>query len=245
MTAIEYIQSLEKKVDELEALLGNDASRTVKEESTPPTSPERNNRPPPKLHHSPSSRSTWTEDIPSVTTMVSSQKSSVNGSDEDVIETMVGADETSPLDTGSSEAHRGSFAGLSLLQRMENLCKDVIASKKQSDAEALQHDFVSAFDVTTEEPDSTIPPFAYELLPPRSNFTHAIDVVMTQACCNMQFLDQPMLEQIAAEVYGDANVSNSVQSRKSFALLYAVLALGRRFDPASLGDVETAQTTRG
>ncbi len=238
MTAIEYIQSLEKKVEELEGLLSSDGSHALKDDSTPPSSPDPHKKKMAQSLRSPSPKSSkMSEGLGSKTNQ--STKSSVNGSDEDVIETMVGADES------SFEGHRGSFAGLSLLQRMHNLCRHVSASKKQSDAEVLQDDFISAFDFASSESDSTIPPDAYALLPPKAGFERAMDTVLSQPCCNMQFLDRAGLEEIAADVYGEPNASGRPPSRKSFALLYAVLALSRRFEPASPGDVNTAQTIRG
>lgn len=246
MTAIEYIQTLERKVEELEGLLSGDVTRPVKEESTPPSSPDGPSRRAPSTQ-SPAVRSTWTGDIPTGQGKASAKSMSVNGEDEDVIETMVGADESFPLENGSFDSHRGSFAGLSLLQRMQNLCR--IASRRKSDAErrrsddtVSQDDFISAFDYASFESDSVIPPEAFSILPSKGAFDRAIEVVVTQSCCNMQFLDRPMLEQISAQVYSG---NNQTQSRKSFALLYAVMALSRRFEPASPADVETPHSIRG
>jgi hypothetical protein len=113
---------------------------------------------------------------------------SVSASDEDVIETMVSAGEYDSPHTSSFERYRGSFAGLSLLRRVHNLCKDVSARRKNSDVEALQDDFIHAFDFASPNNDSAIPWDSFAMLPPRANLHQAIDIVVNQACCNLQFL---------------------------------------------------------
>ena len=242
MTAVEYIQSLEKKVEELESLLNRDGSQDVEEASTPPTPPSTFDKP----YSTPSAKSPPPKPAHGADAVaLRSGKSPVSGSDEDVIETMVGAGEYESSHTSSSERYRGSFAGLSLLQRVHNLCRHVSAARKNSDVGALQDDFIHAFDFASPDSDSTIPLEAFALLPPRESFDRAIDIVVDLACCNLSFLDRPTLEMIADEVYPTAAGESRNRSRKPFALLYAVLALSRRFEAASAGDINTAQSIRG
>ena len=244
MTAVEYIQSLERKVEELEGLLDRDSSRAREEVSTPPTppsvqddkawcaSPARSS--PPKLRKA----STSVDALPS--------KSSTSENDEDVIETMVGATEEYSPRSGSFERYRGSFAGLSLLRRVQNLCKHVSATRRNTDADALQEDFIQAFDFASPDSDSSIPWNAFVMLPSKESFDRAIDVVSNQACCNVQFLmDRPALEDIARQVYAASEGEPRHQSRKPLALLYAILALSRRFEPVTSGEAASAQNIRG
>lgn len=244
MTAVEYIQTLEKKVEELETLLGRDSSsRTLEDRSTPSTgSGQEDEQSSPRSAKTPPSPAAQRVPEPVV---IRSGKASASGSDEDVIETMVGTGESDSPYSGSSERYRGSFAGLALLQRVHNLCRTVSAKRKHSDAGAVQDDFVHAFDFGSPDADSTIPWEAFALLPPKYSFDRAADIVVTQACCNMQFLDRQMLEALGNQVYSAAEREERQHSRKPFALLYAVLALGRRFEPAAPGDINTAQSTRG
>jgi hypothetical protein len=238
MTAVEYIQSLERKVEELEGLLGRHRSGSLDDASTPPTSPSRQDDKPCRASTelSPSSK---TEDIPS-SMLMASGKSSATASDEDVIETMVGADEQD-----SSGKYRGSFAGLSLLKRVHNLCKHISASRKNSDVETLQDDFTHAFDFASPIADSSLSWDAFVMLPSRDSFDRAIDIVVDQACCNMQFLDRSALEQTARQVYAENEEEPRRQSRKPLALIYAVLALSRRFEPITTSASASAQNTRG
>lgn len=241
MTAVEYIQSLERKVEELEGLLDRGSSRNLDDASSPPTPPsgqddkEWRESPAPMTPAKP-------KEVPA-SIVLTSGKSSVAGSDEDVIETMVGADEQEP----PFEKYRGSFAGLSLLKRVHNLCKHVSATRrKNSDVTALQDDFMNAFDFASPDSDSSLSWDAFVMLPSRDNFNRSIDIVVDQACCNMQFLDRQILEQVARQVYAENEAESRRQSRKPLALVYAVLALSRRFEPInpSAGNA-SAQNTRG
>lgn len=241
MTAVEYIQSLERKVEELESLLNRNGLHTLDNASTPPSSrsgqdddeqPWRTSAEPatPQKH----------SDVPA-SIIVGSGKSSAAGSEEDVvIETMVGADEHPP-----SERYRGSFAGLSLLKRVHNLCKHVSAKKKNSGIEALQDDFIHAFDFASPVSDSSISWDAFVMLPSRDSFNRAIDIVIDQACCNMQFLDRAALEQAARQVYAENEEEPRRPARKPLALIYAVLALGRRFEHPTTSGSASAQSIGG
>ncbi|KAK5168206.1 Gypsy retrotransposon integrase-like protein 1 [Saxophila tyrrhenica] len=261
MTAVEYIQSLERKVEDLEMALDRESARGSSSPASPmtirsdrngpssstdtPTASQASMPPPqtsaPPLPPAPPSSTPFTNgahaDAPQA------GKSSGTPADEDVIETMVGAGEYDSPHASSFERYRGSFAGLSLLRRVHDLCKDASASRKNSEVETLQDDFIHAFDFDSPENDSSIPWDAFAMLPSRANFDRAIDVVVNQACCNMQFLDRPTLEEIARQVYAETEKDSKHYSRKPLALLYAVLALARRFEPAQSGD--PAQGTRG
>ena len=240
MTAIEYIQSLEARVEELEGLLNRDGSQNQEGVSTPPT-------PPSGQDDQPWSASTLRPSSPNTVKRHSSSlahpsKLSTLASDEDVIGTMVGTGEHDPSHTSSFRKYRGSFAGLSLLDRVQNLCKHVSATKN-SDVES---DFIQTFDFASpEKSDSSIPWDAFVMLPSRSTIDRAIDTVVNQACCNMQFLDRETLEHIAQQVYTETETESLHQSRKPLALLYAVLALSRRFEPVSAADTANAQNVKG
>ena len=224
MTAVEYIQSLERKVEELEGLLHRNGTQIPDDASTPPTPRSRSEEKSFGLSEDPATPPK--KDVVHPPLVISSGKSSATGSDEDVvIETMVGADEHA-----SSEQYRGSFAGLSLLKRVHNLCKHVSATRKNSGVEALQDDFIHAFDFASPVSDSSLSADAFVMLPSRDNFSRAIDIVVDQACCNMQFLDRAALEQTAREVYAENEEEPRRPNRKPLSLIYAVLALARRFE---------------
>ena len=164
--------------------------------------------------------------------------------DEDMIETMIRAREEDMDEARSLEHYRGSFAGLSLLQRVQNLCRCLSGMPRSPAAEDVEDDFVHAFDFTPPRLWSTIWD-TFPLLPPPEDLNHAIDVVVNQACSNMQFLDSPSLRSIARRVYAEAETESRDHSGKSLALLYAVLALARRFeaDPSNTS-TSTGQDAR-
>jgi hypothetical protein len=170
-----------------------------------------------------------------------SGQSQLHVSDEDVIETMVGAREDNPANARSLEHYRGSFAGLSLLQRVQNLCRHLSGMPRSPTTEELEDDFVRAFDFTPPSLSSTNSWGAFPLLPLPESMDHAIDVVVNQACSNMQFLDCCSLRSIARHVYAEVETESNNRDRKSLALLYAVLALARRFE----GMPSTAATSTG
>ena len=243
MTAVEYIHSLERKVEELEGLLNREDSRTLEDLSTPPTPPGGQND---NQYASQLAKNLSPPDgTASREVVMHSASSSTSESDEDVIETMIGAGENDSPHPGSTERYWGSFAGLSLLQRVHNLCRHVSSNRKNHHGNTLQDDFIHAFDFASPDPNSTIPLEAFALLPPRQAFDRAIEVVMNEVCCNMQFLDRGALIIVADEVYTATEQRSRYRSRKPFALIYAVLALSRRFETAASGDMNTAQTIRG
>lgn len=239
MTAVEYVQSLETKVEELEALLNSNGYHDHDEESTPQTSPSRQSD---KSTPAVLSSSKVVNKPSSVATC--SGKSSALASDEDVIETMVGTGDHDSPHMSPFERYRGNFAGLSLLRRVHNLCKHVSATRNNSVAEALQDDFIHAFDFDSPDSESSISWDAFVMLPSKDSVDRAIDIVVNEACCNMQFLDRPGLEQIAVQVYAEAEGEPRRQNRKSLALIYAILALSRRFEPIS-GEPAYTQNLRG
>lgn len=252
MTAVEYIQSLERKVEELEGLLDRNGIKQSEDGSTSPLSPASRGTDPRDMAAKTPKTPPKAADVGPMIWRSNKSSASVSG-DEDVIETMVGTGEYDKNQTSNVERYRGSFAGLSLLRRVHNLCKHVSGKHVSgiSEAETLQDDLVSAFDFGSQDLDLVVPYEAFAMLPSRAEMDHAIDVVVNQACCNMQFVDRPTLEYVANEVYTERVIYMQSQgtprhsSRKHFALVYAVLALGRRFEVTPPGEGGNAPSTRG
>lgn len=216
MTTALYIKSLEKKVCDLEELLDRQATRSdgLEGYGGAPGSARLSNG---RAEHATESSSQ------------SSARSEPRASDE-VIETMIGARENDLFNARSLEHYRGSFAGLSLLQRVQNLCRHLSGMSRSPATEELEDDFVRAFDFTPPSSRSTVSLETVPLLPLPDNMDHAIDVVVNQASCNMQFLDCHSLRSIARHIYAETETESRDGHGKSLALLYAVLALARRFE---------------
>ena len=212
-----YIKSLESRVCDLEVLLERQATRSNGLEGHHETPGSARVSDGAAEHAAKSSSETSVQSQPHV-------------SDEDVIETMVGACEDNLVNARSLEQYRSSFAGLSLLQRVQNLCRHLSGMPRSPATEELEDDIVRAFDFTPPSLWSTNSWGAFPLLPLPESMDHAIDVVLNQACSNMQFLDCRNLRSIARHVYAEMETESNNRGRKSLALLYAVLALARRFE---------------
>lgn len=219
MTSTEYIQSLERKVSELEGLLGGPGpsgsqSRT-QSQSQSQASPEKPRR-------------------------AATGSDGGNGSGDDVIEAMLDASDsenenrTSQSPPGSA-ADSAGFGGLSLLRRVHRLCKHVSGSQQDGQPRAQDggggEDLVDAFDVSPPESDSPISWEAFALLPCRKTVETAIDIVLNQACCNMQFMSPDYLDGLADEVFEEAETDGPDRPRKPLALLYSILALSKQHNP--------------
>ena len=155
--------------------------------------------------------------------------------DEDVIETMVGAREGDQTCAHSLEYYRGRFAGLSLLQRVQNLCRYLSGISRSPGTEQAEDQFVHAFNFLPPSCRPTVSLEAFHLLPSPEVMDYAIDVVVNQACTNMQFLDRDSLHSIARKVYAKAETGPRDHRSKALALLYAVFALAKRFEGTSNG----------
>jgi len=276
MTATAYIQSLERKLGELETLL-KDQKGTPSNQSVPPRSgtwpmlqSESLSAAGTPLEYSPRT-TTQTSDTdqgqPGATehAQVGAHQRAEDGShghaqagsrehakagasrqqpaDEDIIETMVDVNEKNrPANTpGSSngatvwDSHRGSFAGLSLLRRVHNLCRHVSGQQQQDngtggDPLEDEDDLTHAFDIAPPDADSSLSWEAFALLPAKDKVEQAIDIVIDSACCNLQFLDREVLSKVLDDVYEETDGEMTSHARKPLALLYAVLALSRRYD---------------
>lgn len=205
-TSGEYASSLEKKVGELERLLsesieGSSASQAVAKRAS-------------ESEHTPTPN-------PS----------------QGIIETMVDVPAHSQMtDSGeSSESDGGgtNFGGLSLLRRLHNLCARVQGSSGDylaSESALPGSNISTAFDAA---PDEFKPPILWEdfaMLPSRDTVSHAIETVVNRANCNVCFLDHNSLHSVAEESFQAVENGYIKASRKPLSLLFAVLALSKRFD---------------
>lgn len=68
------------------------------------------------------------------------------------------------------------------------------------------------------------------MLPSRDTVSHAIETVVNRANCNVCFLDHNSLHSVAEESFQAVENGYIKASRKPLSLLFAVLALSKRFD---------------
>ncbi|KAK0303658.1 Gypsy retrotransposon integrase-like protein 1 [Friedmanniomyces endolithicus] len=230
MTSTEYIKSLEKKVSEvrqadadtsqesyadclqLEGLLGRPESST---KSTP-------------LEHEPTSATP-----------------SEQGSADDVIEMIVDRDDASRRSSRPPgtvpEAHPSldptqAFGGLSLLKRVHKLCKHVSRQKQDGERYLEEDDLSMGFEVAPPESDGSTSWEAFALLPDRPTIDRAIEILASEACCNMQFLDSATLRAAADDVFAELEDDSTPHARQPLALIYSAMALSRLHHPVEPGD---------
>ncbi|EMD01178.1 hypothetical protein BAUCODRAFT_135907 [Baudoinia panamericana UAMH 10762] len=235
MTSTQYIRQLERKVGQLEKLLGSPGSLT-----SPPTqaSPTHDVQSTPQMQwqNTGSSEQDQPDESPP--------------SDDEYIETIVQDDSqprhsTDGTESQSHELDPVDFGGLRILKRVHNLCKHL---GKRGRAEAVDESLANAFEVAPPEEMSTpISWEAFAMMPSRAAVDKAIDIVVDEACCNMQFLDRTTLVALADDVYRAVEADDSNYDRKALALLYAVLALSRQFShvDASLSSEVQPPKTNG
>lgn len=150
----------------------------------------------------------------------------------DMIETMVKIDDVDSADSDMKQ-YWGSFSGLSLLQRMHNLCRHVSGLRQVSDGDAAGDDIVHAFDGRLPDEFTPLSFNAFSLLPDKARLRFYIDIVMKDACCNLQFLTWPAMRRTVTYMYEEKDHDLGPEDRRNLALLYAIMAVGRRFEQTS------------
>jgi hypothetical protein len=206
MTSTEYIRSLEKKVSELEALLGRPSeAASARAESQPEAS---------------------SSEQPS--------ESMATEPPDDVIGTIVGVGKDRQQPSLEQELDPHAFGGLSLLGRVHKLCQHVSGMQQEDASSNFQDDeLVSGFEMAPPESNAPIAWEAFALLPARSQVEAAIDIVVREACTNMQFMDRQELNGIMDDVYQDIDDETTDGARKPLALLYGIMALSRQYHPVA------------
>jgi hypothetical protein len=206
MTSTEYIRSLEKKVSELEALLGRPTQ--ARSESQP--------------------------DAPEVPSSERTTEPPVGDEYDDVIGTIVGHGKHQQPRSPDQPLDPHAFGGLSLLGRVHKLCQHVSGMQEQDAGSDFQDDeLVSGFEMAPPESNNPIAWEAFALLPNRDQVEAAIDIVVREACTNMQFLDRRELKGIMDDVYQDIDDETTEGAKKPLALLYAIIALSRQYHPVA------------
>ncbi|KAL1306511.1 hypothetical protein AAFC00_005205 [Neodothiora populina] len=235
----EYIQTLEKKVEELELLLGHQPHRSDRGGSLGRYSSMGHSN---RYNSDMSSKASSTQRGMSRTQSsgFNSHSSSVRPSpsrrrsqtskqsyDDDVVEAMGG---TSENESSSEERYWGHFGGLSLLQRMRKLCSSVAGMHQSSQGDSVEDDFVSAFDSASPANGSSGSWDAFAILPSRDRLMECINITLEQACCLLDFIDRSSVEGIVRHIYDTDSFDYTAQDRKMLALLFAMMAVGRRFE---------------
>lgn len=152
-------------------------------------------------------------------------------SEDDVLETMIPSRGPYSRQHSHDDKYWGHFAGLSLLQRMRKLCGQVAGlHQTASKGDSVEDDFVQSFD-TAPPPESTAGSWdAFALLPSKDRLIKCVDIATDQACCLLNFLDRNEVSKMVDRIQNTDNLDYSIEDRKSLALLFAILALGRRFE---------------
>lgn len=223
----EYIQSLEKKIDELEALLGHSLS---------PTSRQSGSR-----------RASRAQTGASDSQRAGSglQGSSGHGSsDDDALETIVAANDKTGNKGHDPERYFGEFSGLGLLQRMRALCVNVAGLHLEEGVEAAEDDFIHSFDCHPPSESMAGSWEAFALLPSKERLLTCVGIAIDEGCCLLNFVDRSAIDTIIKRIYDTDDMDYTSEDRKSLAFLYALLALGRRFE-ITKGDADPSRAEHG
>ncbi|KAK5018571.1 Gypsy retrotransposon integrase-like protein 1 [Cryomyces antarcticus] len=222
-TGANYIEQLEKKVKELEALIGGSAAiddhgdddqfDIFDESNGAETQHERATDPPSHRHIHRSS----------------DPNAVLSAADEEMLETMIPVSDSSPMPGEGLSAYRGRFAGLSLLERLRNLCSRLAGQAEKRPADSSREDFVYAFDYPSPTSNPIEPSDGFAILPAKGTILQRVQIAFDQACCLMQFMHQPTVESHIHCIYAIEPEHYTKEDRKFLALLYALLALGTRF----------------
>ncbi|KAK4972507.1 hypothetical protein LTR28_012510, partial [Elasticomyces elasticus] len=223
-----YLQHLERKVQELEALLRHpdsagklrqhrsDPSRTRSE----PVGTRQNYQPPAQLDHNSNS-----QDSSRYRDQTASSED-----DDDIIETIVSTSDGAYRRPGDSENVRGQFAGLSLLQRIRSLCSDLSGQRDSAEDDESCQSFANAFDVASPDEEHESGSDSLALLPTKDKLFRRLDVAFDQALALMYCIDRDEIAEKVHRLYDKEPDDYDKDDRKSLALIYALLALGRRFE---------------
>ncbi|KAK4989692.1 Gypsy retrotransposon integrase-like protein 1 [Elasticomyces elasticus] len=223
-----YLQHLERKVQELEALLRHpeSASKLRQHRSDPsrtrsePVGTRQNYQPPAQLDHNSNS-----QDSARYRDQTASSED-----DDDIIETIVSTSDGAYRRPGDSENVRGQFAGLSLLQRIRSLCSDLSGQRDHAEDDESCQSFADAFDIASPDEKHESGSDSPALLPTKDKLFRRLDVAFDQALALMYCIDRDEIADKVHRLYDKEPDDYDKDDRKSLALIYALLALGRRFE---------------
>ncbi|GAB7351299.1 hypothetical protein MBLNU459_g1714t2 [Dothideomycetes sp. NU459] len=113
---------------------------------------------------------------------------------------------------------------------MRMLCANVAGLHQDADGDAVEDDFIHAFDRQSPTESTSGSWEAFALLPSKERLQECISIAVDQGCCLLDFVDRSAVDGIIHRIYDADSVDYNSEDRKSLALLYALLALGRRFE---------------
>lgn len=130
---------------------------------------------------------------------------------------------------------------------MRKLCSSVAGMHQSHEGDFHEDDFVDSFD-TACPPASAASWDAFALLPNQDRLMKCVNIALDNASCLLTFMNRGSLERIISHIYDTDELEYTPEDRRYLALLFAMLAVGRRFETDAYGShVERARhnITRG
>ena len=147
----------------------------------------------------------------------------------DLVETLVNPDDDflylNP--SNSTQRFHGKYAGLSVLRRVRALCDSVSGSATNT---AAGQDLVEAFDSLLLDPPMQTSFTTFAPLPDQHRTRKLLEIVMDEALCCQEYIDREEIWTNVQRLYTQDPSDLSRTEQKSLALLYALLAIGRRWE---------------
>jgi hypothetical protein len=149
--------------------------------------------------------------------------------DLDLVETLVNPNDDflylNP--SNSTQRFHGRYAGLSVLRRVRALCDSVSGSATNT---AAGQDLVEAFDSLLLDPPMRTSFTTFAPLPDLERTRKLLEIALDEALCLQEYIDRVELWTSVQRLYTLDPSDLSRTEQKSLALLYALLAIGRRWE---------------
>ena len=125
--------------------------------------------------------------------------------------------------------YHGRFGGLSILRTVRELCSRVAGEVDTSDMSGA--DIAEAFESTTLDLPSQHLIATFALLPPRQRLEYSVGIALDHVLNTKECLDRAEFWQHVHSLYERDPEDYTDDDRSFLALVYSLMALGRRHDP--------------
>ena len=140
-------------------------------------------------------------------------------------------------------AYHGRYGGLSTLRVVRNLC-DTVTGPALAPVDVGGSEMAEAFDTSLLDLPFSNDIAAFALLPPQGNLESTITIALNVALSCKEFLDRDELWRDIHSLYERDPEDHQDEDKSFLALVYALMALGRRYEPHKGTDIEVSAPDR-
>lgn len=127
---------------------------------------------------------------------------------------------------------------------MRTLCANVAGLHLKAEGDAAEDDFIHSFDCPPPSESTAGSWEAFALLPTKERLSECVTLAIDEGCCLLNFVDRQAVDAIIRRIYDTDDIDYTPEDRKLLALLYALLALGRRLE-FTKGDGDSSRSEQG